>query len=475
MSVQLYNQFPLSKYLPKAYLINDIKEAEAMLQIDTKQILLRQVEQKASLLKIYVGAFPIFFITASDKKHIYQQAEYYRKKGAELTHALNAEGFESVEIENLTGNQAFLLALAEGLSLANYQFLKYKSVPKVNTFKDAYLPQAEDYELEELQNLVYTVLKARDLVNEPVIYLTAEKFSEELTNLAEEAGVSIEVLNKKQIESLKMGGLLAINFGAPNPPTFNILEYKPAQARNSQPVVLVGKGVVYDTGGLSLKDTANSMDIMKCDMAGAAAIAGAILALAHNKVPVHVVGLIPATENRLDGNAITPGDVITMFDGKTVEILNTDAEGRVILADALAYAKKYNPTLVIDVATLTGAAIMAVGPEGSIMMGTAEEDIMSALKMAGNEVYERLVELPLWEEYDKHTESDIADLKNLGNGPQAGAISAGKFLEKFTAYPWVHLDIAGPAYIKGPDSYRGKNGTGMGVRLLYRFLSDMKF
>ncbi len=433
----------------------------------------RQLENKSELITVLSEKHTSYFVKAAENKQAYQEKEYYRKKGAVLAAFLNKEKLEKAEVKNLTPNDEFSYELAEGLLLANYQFLKYKSAKVTNTLKEVCIVKGDAAKLQELSHVSEAVYTVRDMVNEPVVYLTAEQFSEEIVRLGKEASFSVEVLDKKQIESLKMGGLLAINIGAPNPPTFNILEYKPANAKNKQPIVLVGKGVVYDTGGLSLKDTTNSMDLMKCDMAGGAAVVGAFVAIAKNKLPVHIVGLIPATENRPDGNAITPGDVITMFDGKTVEILNTDAEGRVILADALAYAKKYEPSLVIDLATLTGSAIMAIGAEGAVMMGTAEEETKTKLKQSGFEVYERLVELPLWEEYDKHTESDIADLKNVGNGPQAGAISAGKFMEKFTAYPWIHLDIAGPAFIKTPDSYRGKNATGMGVRLLYDFLKKV--
>jgi leucyl aminopeptidase len=295
-------------------------------------------------------------------------------------------------------------------------------------------------------------------VNEPVIYLTAEQLSREITEMGKRAGFKVEVFGKSKIRSLKMGGLLAVNAGAPNPPTFNILEYKPEGAVNDKPYVLVGKGVVYDTGGLSLKPTPNSMDEMKCDMAGAAAVAGAIYAVAQSKLPLYVVGLIPATENRPDGNAITPGDVITMYSGTTVEVLNTDAEGRLILADALCYASKYQPALVIDLATLTGSAARAIGKEGIVYMGTAPEEEKKALEKSGYAVHERLVEFPLWEEYDSHLESAIADLKNIG-GAEAGAITAGKFLERFVEFPWLHLDIAGGAFLTGNDSYRGKHGT----------------
>jgi leucyl aminopeptidase len=223
---------------------------------------------------------------------------------------------------------------------------------------------------------------------------------------------------------------------------------------------------------MSLKPTPNSMDYMKSDMAGGAAVGGAIYAAALNRLPVHVIALVPATDNRPDGNAYVPGDVITMYNGKTVEVLNTDAEGRLLLADALSYARKFEPELVIDAATLTGAAAVALGQYGIAGMGTAKAEVFQQLQKAGREVYERVVEFPFWEEYGELLKSDIADMKNLGPR-EAGMITAGKFLENFVDYPWIHLDIAGAAFLMQPDSYRGKGATGTGVRLLYRFLKSL--
>jgi leucyl aminopeptidase len=213
---------------------------------------------------------------------------------------------------------------------------------------------------------------------------------------------------------------------------------------------------------------------MKSDMAGGAAVFGIMYALAKNKVPLHVVGLIPATDNRPGGKAMVPGDVIRMANGKTVEVVNTDAEGRIILADALHYAKKYNPALVIDLATLTGSAAMAIGKYGIVGMHRDALLEMGHLIESSNNVYERVVEFPFWEEYDKEIESDIADIRNLGKGKGAGAITAGKFLSNFIDYPWIHLDIAGMAYMDGRESYLGKGGTAVGVRLLYDFLCRVK-
>ncbi len=367
------------------------------------------------------------------------------------------------------------LDFLEGIVLGNYQFLKYFSDKneKANTLREVRVDigSASKSDVGQLSNVLAATCKARDLVNEPHSFLSAEQLSKEIQSIGKACGFSVKVLDKKKIESLKMGGIIAVNLGSENPPRFNILEWKPAKVKNKKPIVLVGKGIVYDTGGLSLKPTANSMDFMKSDMGGAATVIGAMMAISTNKLPLHVVALIPSTDNRPGKNAYVPGDVITMFDGTTVEVLNTDAEGRLVLADALHYAKKYKPELVVDFATLTGAAARAVGREAICYMGTAGKELKENVEKGGFDVYERLVELPLWREYGDQLKSNIADLKNLG-GPDAGMITAGKFLEHFTDYPWLHFDIAGSAFLKNADSYRTKEGTGIGVRLMYNFLKN---
>jgi leucyl aminopeptidase len=354
----------------------------------------------------------------------------------------------------------------EGIALASYEFQKYKSKP-TNQSIDIWVKGFKN-EITELNHLTKAVCQARDWVNEPVIELTALKYGEEIITFFQETEVKVDVLTIEELKKHEMGGLLAINKGAPNEPLFIICEYKPYGVTEA-PIVLVGKGVMFDTGGISLKETPNSMDIMKCDMGGSAAVLATLYAVAQNKLPIHVIVLVPATENRPDGNAIVPSDIITMYGGKKVEVLNTDAEGRVILGDALEWAKQYSPKLVIDLATLTGSAMGTLGYQGAIMMGTADESTKKQLIESSFLVYERLVELPIWEEYEKEIESDIADIKNLGSG-YAGAITAGAFLKAFTDYPWIHVDIAGPAFLKQQDAYRTKGGTGMGVRLLYDFL-----
>lgn len=371
-------------------------------------------------------------------------------------------------------NDETTLAFFEGLMLGNYQFARYVSVPDKKTPPLKSLHWAHENApheaVAELNAVAQAVLLARDLVNEPHSHFDTLKLAEAAREAGRACGFSVNVLEKETIESLGMGGLLAINQASSVPPRFCILEWKPANARNAHPVVLIGKGVVYDTGGLSLK-TPEGMESMKCDMAGAAAVIGAISAAAQVEMPIHIVGLIPATDNKVGDNAVMPGDVIRMYSGTTVEVTNTDAEGRIILADALHYAKQYEPELVLDIATLTGAAVRALGSQAICYMGTAGTTVKRALEDSGFRTYERLVELPLWKEYGEELKSNVADLKNMGHGP-AGMISAGKFLEHFADYPWLHLDIAGPAYLRAPNGYRPKDGTGVGVRLLFDFLKQ---
>ena len=400
--------------------------------------------------------------------------EDLRKSGNSLHKKLVSHKLKSVSMVDCLNKPEYVLALAEGIALSNYQFLKYfrNSKEKKNSLEviRIYGESIKAVQIEQLQNLIEGVFHARTLVNEPLSELTAVRFSEEIQNLGKEVGFKVEVFHKKKIEALKMGGLLAVNKGSIDPPTFTILEWKPGQYQNKKPLVLIGKGVVYDTGGLSLKPTKDSMDYMKSDMGGAAAIVGAIYSIAKSRLPVHVIGLVPATDNRPDGNAYVPGDVVVMGNGLTVEVLNTDAEGRMILAEALNYAQHYKPELVIDIATLTGSAGIAIGKYGIVGMGNSSGKQFRALQKSGEKVSERIVEFPFWDEYNDLLKSNIADLKNIG-GRDAGAITAGKFLEHFTNnYPYIHLDIAGPAFTHKDYGYRGKGGTGYGVRLLFDFV-----
>lgn len=473
-TIQLKNKHSNNKSV--LYLANKKTDWKS-LSFDKKEIdyINKKIAAKENLILVnqLTRLAYIQLIEEVESKDEPQQLEMLRGAGNKVCTAVNAHKYTDIELQSLVGNDELLLAVAEGCALSNYQFIKYKSEQDLNTLKNIVVVSTliKKPAITELEILVDAVCKARNLVNEPQSHLNAIGFADEMKKMGKAASFKVEILNKKQIEVLKMGGLLAVNKGSQTPPTFTIMEYKPKKAINKKPIVLVGKGVVYDTGGLSLKPTAG-MDTMKCDMAGGALVAATMYAVAKAQLNVHVIALVPATDNRPGENAYAPGDVIKMYDGKTVEMLNADAEGRMILADALAYAKKYKPELVMDFATLTGAAAAAIGSYGIVCMGTADEATKLNLKLCGNQVHERLVEFPFWDDYAKLLKSDIADMKNIG-GPVAGAITAGKFLEKFVDYPWMHFDIAGPAYNSAADSYRPKNGTGVGVRLMFQFLKEL--
>ncbi len=364
----------------------------------------------------------------------------------------------------------YVKAFVEGLLLGAYSpaLLKSKQEENIHTvhISNEVLPTGDR---KEILNICRSVVLTRNLVNLPLSHLNSTTFVKEIKKTFSKTSVEVEVLEYKQIQALKMGGLLAVNQGSLDEPYFVVLKYN-NNKKQKNPIALVGKGIVYDTGGLSLKPTENSMDIMKCDMGGAATVVGSVLSLALNDVKKNVIGLIPITDNRPGGNAVAPGDVITMHSGTTVEVMNTDAEGRLVLADALSYVKRFDPLLVIDIATLTGAALRAVGEHGIVYMGNASQQTKNKIEKSGQYSHERLVELPLWEEYGEEIKSPIADLKNIGG--VAGAITAGKFLEHFVDYNWLHLDIAGPAFISSDSAYRTKGGTGVGVRLLYHYIKE---
>jgi len=436
-----------------------------------KTHLLKQLEKETECtIRHYPNLF--FFGRIKEAKEDYLKIEAVRKVGSKLFNALKAINSKSVQLMNYS-QPKLMHAFIEGLLLSGYSFDKYKKEKEEFHIEEVLIfdEKITKADIEEIRNTIQAVHYCRNLVNEPLSYLNAPQLSKEIEMLSKESGFLLEVFNKQKIEALKMGGLLAVNRGSIDPPTFNILEWKPKNAKNEKPVILVGKGIVYDTGGLSLKPTPKSMDYMKSDMGGAAVVATTLYAVAKNNLPIHVIGLIPATDNRPDGNAYAPGDIITMFDGTTVEVKNTDAEGRLILADALCYAKKYKPELVIDVATLTGAAEIIAGNQACVGMGNSKEYVQKIIE-AGKENYERIIEVPLWEEYAKPLKSPIADLNNLG-GREGQTTVAGKFLEHFTDYNWIHLDIAGVAFRFEKDSYLPVGGTGYGTRLLYDFLKKI--
>jgi leucyl aminopeptidase len=462
---------------PKGHLIHIVENvAQLKLALLSKEELTyaeQQIRNERKIIAINRYEFQIFLVVSIPKNESYKTRETLRKQGAELQTLLSTIKAKEITLTNHTPDPLAAYALAEGLVLASYQFLKYKTDAKKSLYSLTDIGFEKQSitlkDLKQLQAICEAMYLTRTLVNEPLSYLTAEQLSKEITNIGKEGGFRVNVLGKAKIEQMNMGGILAVNRGSMLPPTFTIMEHRPAKAINKNPIVLIGKGIVYDTGGLSLKPTPNSMDRMKSDMSGAALVTGVMYVAAQLDLPLHVIALVPATDNRPGENAYVPGDVITMYSGTTVEVLNTDAEGRLVLGDALHYAKKYRPELVMDFATLTGAASVAIGDVAIVAMGNANDSIKQKLHQSGFNQYERLVEYPLWDEYGEMIKSDIADLKNIG-GPSGGAITAGKFLEHFTEYPWMHFDIAGVSHIQSKKDYRTAGGTGYGLRMVVDFL-----
>lgn len=363
-------------------------------------------------------------------------------------------------------------AAAEGAKLGLYRFVEHKSSAEGHELETFWLV-ADEGELEEASEGAEIGRKvaegsalARDLANEPSNVATPEYLAERARGIAEKYVMRCEVLDRAGIEAKGLTGLATVGRSASNEPRFIVLEHRKG-GEEAPPVVLVGKAVTFDSGGISIKPTAG-MEDMKFDMSGGAAVLGAMEAVGALDLPLNVVALVPATENLPGGDAFKPGDVLEMRSGKTVEIVTTDAEGRLILADALSYAGRYEPAAVIDCATLTGACVVALGSHASGLMGN-DEDLIAEVQAAGETTGERAWPLPLFEEYTEQIKGDTADIKNSG-GRGGGALTAGAFLKEFADFPWAHLDIAGTAYGKKGNAYTTKGATGVPTRLLVEFL-----
>lgn len=368
-------------------------------------------------------------------------------------------------------------AAVEGILLALYRFKQFKTKDEDKTeIAQFTIIQKDAKKIPEVkqgvrfgQIIAEAVNWTRDLVNLPGNELTPQRLGREAQMLARQfPPLKCKVLGPPEIKRLKMNCLLQVAKGSRQPPRFIILECS-GKGRRLKTVVLVGKGITFDSGGISIKPSAR-MEEMKYDMAGGAAVLGAIRAAAQLSLPFRIIGLVPATENLPGGAAYKPGDILTSS-GKTIEIITTDAEGRLILADALTYARRYRPEAIIDLATLTGACIIALGHEASGMVGNNQK-LLTRLKQAGEESGERVWELPLWKEYDELLKSEVADIKNVGNR-SAGVITGGAFLGRFIdKTPWAHLDIAGTAWSDKGRKYMSPGATGVGVRLLTRLFQN---
>lgn len=426
---------------------------------------------------------PRLFLVGLGKRSEFEPDRVRQAAGKAATAARDAGAkaaaflLDSFKLKVARQELARLLAEASLLSL--YEFKKYKA--KEENAKELssiiIFTEGDSKELKAGAGAGEKVAEAtnltRDICNDPGNYATPEKLAAKAKELAKKHGFTCKILGKKEMEKEKMGGLLSVSSGSDQPPAFVILEYSKGKAR--QPIVLIGKGITFDSGGISLKQS-KDMDRMKFDKAGACAVLGTFVAAAELGLETSLVGLLPLTENLPGGSAARPGDIVKMHSGKTVEIISTDAEGRVILADALSYSARYKPRTIIDIATLTGACVIALGYEASGLMGN-NTDMLKALIKAGEKSAERVWRLPTWKEYAEYNKSEVADIRNIGGkAGEAGTITAAKFLEFFVPEktPWAHLDIAATAWNEKPKPYMGLGATGVGVRLLAQFLADLR-
>ena len=436
---------------------------------------------ETSLCHTLPGTQELILVIGLGKKDAYNyevlrqvSSRIYKRSKSEKWSHLRID-FDSVAVR---GNVNYAQALAEGLLLSDYAFKEYKSkkdsgfsIQTVEvSFKSTSVARQIQKAVDEAILVSDGVCFARTLGNEPANVLYPDSYAKRIQKMARENKLRCTVMDEKQMAKLKMGGILGVGQGSEKKPRLVILEYKPTRSRNKNPIVLVGKGITFDTGGISIKPS-KAMDEMKFDMCGSAAVVGALKALAKLKFPLHVVGITPLAENMPGGRAQRPGDVITCFGGKTVDVMNTDAEGRLVLADALAYAKKYKPLCLVDIATLTGACAYTLDYLGSGVMGT-KSDLVNRLIKAGEKSGERLWEFPMWEEYDEFIKGTTGDIQNVSR-KAAGIQTAGMFLKHFGDHaPWAHLDIAGTAWTMGPRHYHPVGATGVGVRLFIEFLKS---
>ena len=379
--------------------------------------------------------------------------------------------FDKYKIE-LDDETYFYQTFVEGIYLGNYNFNKFKSDKKKPKVLNINLISENTGKLNKAIKtgikLLGSVYFSRDLVNEPANVLTPQELANRVKKTFRNTKVKVKVFDEKELAKRKMNAILNVGKGSVNKPRLIIAHYKPDE-KVKKKIALVGKGLTYDTGGLSLKPTENMLE-MKADMAGSATVFGVIKAAEELKLPVEIFAIVPAVENAISGNSYRPGDIISTASGKTIEVKNTDAEGRIVLADALEYASKQKPNEIIDFATLTGAAVVALG-EFTAAVFSKNDKMANRLYQAGQKTFERVWRMPFWDEYNKLLDSKIADVSNLG--PRwGGAITAGKFLEHFVdeKIPWTHVDLAGPAMKNDLTNYTKNYCTGFGVRLIIDYL-----
>jgi leucyl aminopeptidase len=420
-------------------------------------------------------------LVGAGERDDYKLAQVSQLAGAAVRQ-LRARSVKSVGfVARLEGADAGRVAAAavEGAIIGLFEPDKYRTVDKEERTLDRFVVVGEGADAEALRRgaergrvVGESVNFARDLANEPGAYMTPTIMAERAQQIAQEFGLEVEVLDQPQLEEMGMGAFLSVARGSEQPPKLMVLKYMPdgksSVGDGEDYLALVGKGITFDTGGISLKPGEN-MELMKYDMTGGATVLGVMRAVGQLKPPIPLLGVVPATENMPSGKATKPGDVVRAMSGKTIEVINTDAEGRLILADAVSYAKKLGATKVIDMATLTGAVTIALGDVNTGIMGT-DQALINEVIESGREVGEKFWQLPLDKEYSKQIKSDIADIKNVG-GRKAGTITAAAFIKEFAdGISWAHLDIAGTAWGDEAKPFRSKGPTGIAVRTLLNFI-----
>lgn len=412
----------------------------------------------------------VLLVGLGEKEKI--NSEKIRQAGAKASCYLRDIGMKDIALSSaVISSLGFSTAdFIEGSLLSLYKYNRYKkendskNINSINILAE-YSKNIEE-EIKRTKILADAVYFTRDLINTPANDLTPTELAN-IANSLEKNQISVTVLEKTDLEKLGMNSYLSVSKGSNEPPKFIILEYKQTE---KPPLILIGKSITFDSGGISLKPS-DGMEKMKYDMAGGAAVLGVLKAVSEIKFPVNIIGILPATENLIGSSATRPGDVVKAYNGKTIEIISTDAEGRMTLVDAICYAKRYNPSVIIDIATLTGACSIAFGNTAIAMMGNTPE-LMEKLKISGLNVYERVWEMPLFEEAKEYLKSDIADLKNSG-GKSGSLCSSAYFLYEFANNtPWIHLDIAGTAWNDKDKPYIPKGASGIGVRLLFDFIRN---
>ena len=437
----------------------------------TQGIDMKDIKGKKGESHFFYGAGKLILVLGLGRKDKIDPSSIRIAAGAAARASISRK-VGSVAVECFCSGLESCQPMGEGLVLGSYQFLDYKTKDDENFELDsASVIGCDSDEISKGTEIGKAVCFSRDLSNHPGNVTTPTRLADAAREISDQAGMELTIFDRKEFTEMGMGGLAGVAQGTDEPPKFIILEYYGAD-KDERPKVLVGKGLTFDAGGISIKP-ASKMDEMKYDMCGSATVLGVFKAIAALRPKINVVGIVPSTENLVGAKAYKPGDILTAYNGKTIEVLNTDAEGRIILADGLSYASKhYEPEFILDFATLTGAVLVALGHIATGIMGT-DDDLISRVKRSSENVGERVWEFPLWPEYCKQIRSDIADVKNIGAPRQAGTIAGGAFLKEFVGenIPWVHFDIAGTAWGVKPDPCNPKgSATGVAIRLVLDLL-----